>query len=175
MSVEDERPKDPIAAHAELIGRVTLAWTHVQYIMFLLFTEITRLPPDAAEGIFFSLKADSAQREITLAVADTLLGDTPSLRDRVKITLREIGNLAGQRNAAAHTIWTIEVPSGGFAPIGGVRKHGSLTDDVPTQFRTLEKALMDHARDLGEQLFESMRLRALRGIAQPQSPPPEAS
>ena len=54
------------------------------------------------------------------------------------------GLIAGERNAAIHTMWDIERASGRIAPTPGTRKAPKLKDDFATQFRNLETTLERH-------------------------------
>jgi hypothetical protein len=55
--------------HAELVGRVTLAWNHNAYQLLHVFEHLTGLPEPTARAIFFSHRSDRAQRDMIDVVA----------------------------------------------------------------------------------------------------------
>jgi hypothetical protein len=169
-----KRRADPIAAHAELIGRVAMAWNSVQYMIFLLFTRLSGLSPSKAEAIFFALKADAAQRDITSELAAVALKARPPLLARCNTILRDIGKRAGERNAATHTIWEVGA-AGAITPTQGVRVHTKLRADFTVQFRELESALRQHYADLVALQATFPLRRASPGRAQPRTARPKAS
>jgi hypothetical protein len=67
------------------------------------------MPLACAEAVFMSLKSDSGQRAITLARAKAR-SDTDGLLqyEPLKASLAKLNTLAGERNAAVHTIWGIQ-------------------------------------------------------------------
>jgi hypothetical protein len=83
---------DPVAEHAELIGRVSMAWNSIQYVIFLLFTKLSGLPADKAEAVFFTLKADTAQRDITAKVGAVALESQPALLTQFTDLMKDVGS-----------------------------------------------------------------------------------
>jgi hypothetical protein len=158
-----KRRVDPVAAHAELLGRVTIAWNRLQYIFFLIFTALSGMPVGKAQAVYFTLKADTAQRDITAKVAAVALKSRPVLLERFTKIMKAVNDLAGQRNAATHTIWDIEETSGMVEPTPGAKHHGSLEEDFADQFRRLEASLGRHYSDLVELQREFPQPRASRG------------
>jgi hypothetical protein len=45
------------------------------------------------------------QRDITIAAGKTALAEHPALWERFETTLEKVNELAGERNAAVHTMW----------------------------------------------------------------------
>ena len=66
------------------------------------------MPAEEARDIFFDLKSDRLQRDITLAAGKTALAEHPALWERFETTLEKVNELAGERNAAVHTVWAID-------------------------------------------------------------------
>ncbi len=86
----------------ELIGRATVAWSRVELIWTMLFVSLLDAPREQADAIYHSLKSSAAQREMTLALAATVL----SSHNDILVALGKIncsmGKLSGDRNAMMH-------------------------------------------------------------------------
>ena len=98
-----------VARHAALIGRVTLMWSDVHAQVGQLFEDFC-----ASEEVrkrYWETQSDRTQRQLLLAVGSVVLQDYPDLRGRLEKTLAEIDRLAGDRNAAIHTYWAIDLPA----------------------------------------------------------------
>jgi len=88
-----------------LIGAVTIAWNAAHEQLFRLFWMASGLPKEAAEAIFFSIKSDSGQREITRSI---ILCSEKVPQEHKSYALEWIdfmGKKSGERNAAIHTMW----------------------------------------------------------------------
>lgn len=123
---------DPIAAHAELIGRVAIAWNDLHRAIGQLFEEFS--DSEAAKQRYWSARSDAVQRNLTFAAGVTALKPLLELRQRFETAMREIDALAGDRNAALHTYWTRNFPDRKIGPHEQVPKHKRLRDDFVTQF-----------------------------------------
>lgn len=98
----------PFIGHAPLIGRVTIAWNQAHYFIFQVFLALHPRPePEFAETIFFALKSDRAQRDLTLAAARTMIKHPPLLKETTAAIDRFTG-LAGRRNAVTHAMWAFQ-------------------------------------------------------------------
>jgi hypothetical protein len=97
-----------------MIGRVTVSWGDIHYAVFQLFVEITRMPNALAESIFFTLRSDATQRDITSAAAKHVLSE--DLYVRVNTVFRQIAKVAGERNVVVHAMWATHYPSGHVTP-----------------------------------------------------------
>jgi len=160
-------PPDLITEHAELIGRVVIAWNDVQWLVSVLFVDFSGMPDEQARDVFFTLKSDFAQRDIVLAAGKTALAKYPALWEQLQKTIKAINDLAGERNAAVHTMWGVEwVYWGGMsysAKIGllpGVRPHKRLRDDFVAQCAELRQKLEDHSMELNGIRSEYAKLTA---------------
>ncbi len=54
-------------------------------------------------------------------------------KNRVTELMKQIGRVAGDRNAATHTMWATHYPSYRVTPNPWVPRHGALIDDYETQ------------------------------------------
>jgi hypothetical protein len=131
--------QDLMTEHAQLIGSVVIAYNKVQWVIFVLFVALSGMPAEEARDIFFALKSDRLQRDITLAAGKTALAEHPALWERFETILENINELAGERNAAVDTMWAIDwqywgVPSLYFPKVGFASEaipHEKLKDDFP--------------------------------------------
>jgi hypothetical protein len=146
---------DLMTEYAELIGQVVIAWNEVQWLVSVLFVEFSGMPAERARDVFFTLKSDFAQRDIALAAGKTALAKFPTLWEQLQNVIKAINDLAGERNAAVHTMWGIEWVSWGgvsySAKVGllsGVTPHKRLKDDFVTQCAELRQKLQNHFVEL---------------------------
>jgi hypothetical protein len=132
--------------HAALVGHVTLAWSNIHSQVFRIFALLCGMTGRQSEAIFFALKSDASQREITLAVINETLSEP--LRKKGTVIFGRINGLAGERNLAAHTMWATLMPAGKIMPNPSVRKPSRLKDDFEQQFQTLIEKLRELFREL---------------------------
>jgi hypothetical protein len=132
--------------HAALVGHVTLAWSNVHSQVFRIFALLCDPIGKRSEAVFFALKSDASQREITLAVINETLSEP--LRKRARVIFGRINRLAGERNLAAHTMWATLMPTGRVIPNPSVRKPPRLEDDFERQFQALNGKLRELFREL---------------------------
>lgn len=141
-------------AHAERVGRVTLAWNGAVFQLLRVFSHLTGIGSPLAETIFFSHPSDRAQRGMIRKVAAAVnLADA----DRLGLValLDRLDKLATRRNLAAHTIFGLSMfdpTSGAWAPTvvpALERAHNPrLEADFARQFRGAESDLTKISRDL---------------------------
>jgi hypothetical protein len=160
-------PLDLMNEHATLIGSVVIAYNKVQHLIFVLFVAFSGMPDEQASDVFFALKSDRSQRDIALAAGKTALAKHPTLWERFKTTIEKINDLAGERNAAVHTMWAIDwqywglalySPKIGVAP--GAIPHKRLSDDFPAQCAELNRKLHEHFVELDRIRSEYEKLTA---------------
>lgn len=134
--------KKNIDANALVIGQITMQWTTVQVAISYLFRRLSGLDPTRADAIFFCIKSDTTQREMTLALARKVLTPLPELLEKLEKTFDKIGRYSGERNAAAHAMWVIKWPEGVVIPHPGSSHHRRLkVNDHQKQFDRLLKNL----------------------------------
>lgn len=140
-------PKDAAirayAAHAEIVGTVACAWNGAQESLYLMFVALMGMRKAEAEAIFFALKADSAQRNVTRDLANVVLAANTALLKRTKDVINALGDLGGERNAAVHTMWRASVETSSIGPSPLVKHHGALKPNHRTQFFELARKLVD--------------------------------
>jgi hypothetical protein len=115
--------------HANVIGHVTISWNTAQSLVFVLFSSLSRLTYDEAQAIFFALKADTAQRDITRELGKVTLAADEALASEFSAAFNDLQVLSGQRNAAIHTMWSVLTQEGRITPSPTVPYHKSLDPD----------------------------------------------
>ncbi|HEX4739383.1 MAG TPA: hypothetical protein VH331_17685 [Allosphingosinicella sp.] len=89
------------------VGEIAMTWNGMHVAIFCLFAAVTRLKRAQAAAIFYALKADSAQRDITRAAAVARLSTrkgaaAQQLSQRITSLFDDIGRYAGIRNGIVH-------------------------------------------------------------------------
>jgi hypothetical protein len=130
-----------VACHAELIGRVTLMWNDVHAQVGQLFEDFCA--SEEARRRYWETQLDRTQRQLLLSVGSVALQNYPDLHERLEKTLAEIDRLAGDRNAAIHTYWAIDLPAGKILPHRRHPSHKRLREDFEVQFNQLLEKLSD--------------------------------
>jgi hypothetical protein len=142
MGADEEAGAELVARHAELIGRVTLMWSDVHAQIGQLFEDFCASAE--ARKRYWETQSDRAQRQLLLSVGSVALQEYPDLHERLERTLAEIDRLTRDRNAAIHTYWAIDLPSGKILPHRRLPPHKRLRPDFEAQFNELLQKLSDH-------------------------------
>ena len=140
----DTKDPDPIAEHAELIGRVAIAWNDVQRLIYLLFEHFSELPSEKAQAVFGAIGVDRTQRRIVLALGRIAMADDPDLVKRLGKALHALDKMAEERNAAIHTSWGVDLHTRRMAPANNMPVHSALKEDFVAQFTKLRDQLWEH-------------------------------
>jgi hypothetical protein len=93
---------------APLIGKINMSWGDCQFFVYIIFVHLMGYDPTKAEPIFFALKTDRAQRDITTALAGVVLGKHPKLLRKITTTFGNLETMAGRRNDVIHAMWGIQ-------------------------------------------------------------------
>jgi hypothetical protein len=144
---------------ATMIGRITIAWNDVQSEIFELFAAASGVERQKAAMIFFSLRTDASQRDITNAAIFVALPQG-HVQYRLQKLLERAGKLAAERNLAIHQIWATHHPSGNMVPSPFIPRRTRLRDDFDVQF----SALLDELKTFYPVLLRA-RIRAQRQLA----------
>jgi hypothetical protein len=83
-------------------------------------------------------------RQLLLSVGSVALEKYPDLREQLEKTLIELDRLAGDRNAAIHTYWAIDLPTGKILSHRRFPPHKRLRADFELQFEQLLEMLSEH-------------------------------
>lgn len=153
------------------IGKITLAINHCNWLVFEAMRITLKMEREEATSIFYSLKSDSAQRELATSVLSDRLGDI-SEADLLKAFKDEVtilGKLSGVRNGFIHTPWAGTTdPDNLFCCAHGAKPHPKLDFKDPiSQAKTLVTDLWDSARRLDELCARLEKLPSLNRSASP--------
>ena len=150
--------------HAELIGRVALAWNANVHRLLKIFCFLTGMTSPLADAIFFASKSDAQQRQLIKRVAEVTLVDPAAIRSLAAL-LDRLGKLAGGRNSAVHVIFGVSL----FDPATSVWSPTvvpALTDppqdtklqaDFKAQFEAAERNLVASREALDQWLVNTPR------------------
>jgi hypothetical protein len=136
--------------HAALLGHVTLAWNDCQSMVMDIFHELSGMSWEKSTAVFLALKSDQSQRDITVALMVAALNGAND-KDMCEMGTRligQLGNLAGERNAATHTMWVTVMPDRRIEPRPSLPRPKILKPDFKAQFEALTKKLRDLFRKL---------------------------
>src|ERR1700730_2372270 len=139
---------DPADQHAAMLGHVSVAWNDVHWMLYRIFDVLSSMPTDQSKAAFFAIKADSTQRDIIQALAKVSLRPHPELLTQFTELMKRISRVAGDRNAATHTMWATHYPSRMVTPHPWVPTSGVLADDYETQFTKMTEDLRNIFREL---------------------------
>jgi hypothetical protein len=143
--------------HAALLGHVTLAWNDCHYMVFLIFHTLSGLSWEQASAIFLALKNDQHRRDITLELMKEILKNDQQLKALGTRLLGQLGSLAGERNAATHTMWVTVMPDRQFFPEAEpeIQPHRHLpSKNLKADFRFQFSNLTTNLRNLFRQLLD---------------------
>lgn len=104
--------------HAQIIGRLMLAWSRTTYQLLRVFTHLTGLGSPLAEPLFFSHASDAGQRKLLISVAEAV-GLPTEPKAQLKKLLKRLEDIAAARNIAAHTTFGMtlfDAESGAWGP-----------------------------------------------------------
>lgn len=145
---------------ATTLGHVTIKYNEAQAFVLNIFINLSGAERHVARAMFFSIKSDAGQREMTIAMARALMVDDDDAETdecrRVVSAIEALSKLAGERNAAIHTMWYLDSEDGEtpdsppdywMIPDPNSIPHPRLQDDVEKQFTTLIEKL-EHAKDM---------------------------
>jgi hypothetical protein len=96
-------------AFARKMGLAFLAWTSCCETVSIIFDILTGLDEEISEVIFKSIRNDRTQRELTLEVARIKLKEHPDIFRELQEALRQLGELASERNSIAHYSFGLHV------------------------------------------------------------------
>lgn len=157
MSIGEEAWRN----HAELVGRVTLAWNAATMQLLRVFCHLTGLGSPLVDTLFFSHKSDRAQRSMIKAVA--AIGDLSEADQKALFTiLKDLDAVSVGRNLAAHTIFSVSlvdqetgVWGPRIVPALTPPQDPRLSEDFDAQFAEVERELATLHRRLEDWLVHT--------------------
>ena len=162
----------PIVPWDELysaIGKITLAINHCNWLVFEAMRITLQMEREEATCIFYSLKSDSAQRDLATAVLSdrlTEMGEHDLLKS-FKDEVTTIGKLSGIRNGFIHTPWSGTTdPDNLFCCAHGAKPHPKLDFKDPiSQAKRLVSDLWESSHRLDALCDRLEQLPSLRKSA----------
>jgi hypothetical protein len=94
---------------ASIVGDVNMSWGDCQFFIYVIFARLMAGDIHRAEAIFFSLKTDRAQRDVTGALGKLVLKNHPDLQTRLSKLIGNLETLAGERNDVIHAMWGVQL------------------------------------------------------------------
>src|SRR5690242_2454781 len=99
MSTEPTSPEITLAhlaaldALAPVIGRITMKWGDIQCLVLIVLKHLMKGDLMRARDIFFALKSDRTQRDVTMALAERFLTHEPELLADLRSVMNKINTL----------------------------------------------------------------------------------
>lgn len=116
--------------HSRAIGELTVEWTHLEQMVFILFMKLTRLNLIRAEAIFYSVRSNPLRLQIVEALLAAQIKDEPTIKKFVDLRKR-FNALANHRNEFAH-----------FIVMGGTDDYSAIALADPKQTNQTPDKLM---------------------------------
>lgn len=141
--------EDQWRKHAELIGRVMLAWNRNVHQLARIFCFITGIDSPMAEAIFFSHQSDAGQRNLIKRSARAAALPKDDF-EKLSTLLKSIETISVRRNLAAHTIFGMSLfdeatGAWGLKVVPALRpsQDPRLDADFTNQFEGAERELAE--------------------------------
>ncbi len=134
-----------------LIGVIAHESSFAHWLVFEMFRIALKMDREEASGLYYALRADSGQRDLTVSVLEDRLAapEYSELLARVKKTFTELGKASGRRNGFIHTPWAMRYSSLEFVASHGAKLHPKLLPtDIIGQAEKLVKDLYAVSHDL---------------------------
>ena len=145
----------------EKIGHIVVMINTAHWCVFEMMGILLNSSRDDTTPIYYSLKADSAQRDLTLAIAAdrlTLPGEQDLLK-RVSKAINDLGVAGGTRNAFIHTHWSMVHSGGGRSFTFEGKPHPKLDFADPIGQATRFTVILDEIIERLLTCVTSLRLR----------------
>lgn len=110
MRSNDQTPVSTEALQ-NYIGRLTVLWNDIHFCIFLLFWKLMDKDIEKSEAIFFLLRSDRAQRDLTKSLVKATLERHPDVQNRTCKAIEAINDVSGRRNDFIHAMWINDHPN----------------------------------------------------------------
>lgn len=153
-----------------LIGAITIASNAAYEQLFRLFWMASGLPKEAAEAVFFSIKSDSGQRDITRNIVSCSEKVQQDHKSHALEWIRFLEEKSGERNAAIHTMWDgqelIDGKAVSSSEISKKYHHKKLGTNVVNQFGSLINQLYRATLELSKaaKIFEILNAKSVEDV-----------
>lgn len=157
--------RDPLDDFAPLIGHAAIQWNNVQFWIYIIFRTLLLGSTSIAHRLFFAVRSDAGQRDLTIALAEAQLSGQPALLKEVRTSIEAVNQMAGKRNDILHAMWSFNPVPDIALPLNhrlrGQDLKGKIIDAVE-QFHELEAALIA----LQERVARAMKAKSSRDVAE---------
>ena len=154
---------------ATLVGQINVAWGDIQFWVYLIFRFLMN-DTLRAQAIFFAIRSDSVQRDITAALVDLALTHAlpKELRKDARVLFSELQRIVGRRNDAIHAMWSFGVFDESITPMAGSSPRLQEKDAIAELRQTVNeiveatfavKDFLDALRDAQIPLLSTNRQR----------------
>ncbi len=157
-------------AACTLLGSITIVWNDAHEQVFKLFWYFSGMPKPQAEAVFFSLRADSSQRDITKAVIKKHQSYPDEHKQHALDWLKKLDKRASERNAITHTMWDADsFLEGKISPTSEVNKEylsRHLSDNNQQLFGDLLNSLYEITLELNKAIaiFEILKAETVEEV-----------
>ncbi|MDA8390886.1 MAG: hypothetical protein M0Z76_09200 [Gammaproteobacteria bacterium] len=157
-------------AACNLLGSITIIWNDAHEQVFKLFWYFSGMSKEQAEAVFFSLRADSAQRDIAKAVIEKHPDYPNEHKEHALDWIRNLSKKSGERNAITHTMWDANsLLEGKMDPTPEISKEylsRHLSDDNKQLFGALLNSLYEITLELNKAtaIFEILNAETVEEV-----------
>ncbi len=154
----------------QLIGAITIVWNDAHEQVFKLFWYFSGMSKDQAEAVFFSLRADSSQRDITKSIIRKHPNHPEEHKAHAIKWITTLDKKSGERNAATHTMWDSKgFMEGKIIPskeVSAEYLNRNLSDDNSSKFGKLLNSLHEVALELHKAaaIFEILKAESVEEV-----------
>lgn len=176
----DESPHKPVSkkALAAWLGEFTMTWNDIHFSLFFILWRLMSKDSMRSEAIFFALRSDRAQRDLTTRTAKAVLGPWPDLCKRLIAAIERIGKLNGRRNDFIHAMWIADHP--GVTEVWQPSSPRLSKKEIKTEAKSLygdcisaHLVLVKIGQEIENVLYPDQPPNRLLSAAMLASPPPQ--
>lgn len=124
----------------ELVGRITAQWNEAEVYWYLIFTcMLYSTPRPVIDAMWNHFLTGAAQRQFAIALADAVFREHPNLRADIGRLIALTNDAAGNRNAAVHAEYFVDLFYEGI----GIRVAPGINRSKPNRLagRELDQTL----------------------------------
>ena len=156
----DQKPlsEDELALR---IGHLTFLWNDVHFFVYTIFVRLMGGDYARSDTIFFGLRNDNSQRQITDKLAKTVLASNEDISKKITSFLSLLGHLAGRRNAFIHAMWVgrhLDKPGEVFEASSPGLANKDVREEIDDLLSTCTR-LADEAAELDQLVEKAMNKR----------------
>ncbi len=153
---------DAYDEHARRIGKATILWNFAHSQIFAIFCELSGMKFEHAQAVYYSLKADLHQRDMVIALANSVLANDETARTKVVSAIKKFTALSNERNAIVHTVWNIPPPGQNIRAnkLTKIFHEGYGGEDVAARMEAFNGKVSKASDELVKAFFEVLVFKA---------------